>query len=239
MSLIEEALRKQREEVERDAGKREAGKRDMTQPLTLTPPPLPVTDTTPSTPDPVAAAPGRSWALVAGLFLGGALLLVLILGLLFYGWSLWRQRPEPAMGSINTAPAAATNLEAKAMTPAPPPSTASVATNPPPVPVTVPAIPSPTQAVTNLGIPSPPAPTSLKVIAAPPPKPLPVIWPRLAVSGIIGGGKRGFYAAIINGKTLCPGDTTEGVTIKSIENQKVRLVYEGEERTLSAGGIIE
>ncbi|MEI8352483.1 MAG: hypothetical protein WCG36_09270 [bacterium] len=237
MSLIEEALRKQREEVERDAGKREAGKRDMTQPLTLTPPPLPVTDTTPSTPDPVAAAPGRSWALVAGLFLGGALILVLILGLLFYGWSLWRQRPELSMGSVKTAPV--TNLAAKAMTPAPPPSPSPVATNPPPVPVIVPEIPSPTQVVTNIAIPSTPAPAPLKVVVAPPPKPRPVIWPRLSVSGIIGGGKKGFYAAIINGKTLCPGDTTEGVTIKAIENQKVRLVYEGEERTLSAGGIIE
>ena len=143
------------------------------------------------------------------------------------------------MGSVKTAPVTITNLAAKAMPPVPPPPTEPVATNPPPVPVIVPEIPSPPQAVTNVAIPSPPAPAPLKVVAAPPPKPLPVIWPRLSVSGIIGGGKKGYYAAIINGKTLCPGDTTEGVKIKAIENQKVRLVYEGEERTLSAGGIIE
>lgn len=235
MSLIEEALRKQREENERPLEKR-----DMTKPLTLTPPPLPDAETAP-TPDDASvdtAAPGRPWIMVAGLFLGGALILVLILGLLIFGWHLWQQRPSQAAVTVSTIPAVTTNLQAKAAPPAPVQLPAPVATNPPPAPIAVPEPSAPTQAVVTAAATSTNAPPPPKV-AAPPPKPLPVIWPRLTVSGIIGGGKKGYSAAIINGRTLTPGDFIEGVKVKAIEGQKVRLILEGEERSLSAGSTTE
>lgn len=236
MSLIEEALRKQREESER-----ESGKRDVSKPLTLTPPPIPPAEPSPSPDDTVGdtAAPGRPWIMVAGLFLGGTLILVLIIGLLIFGWHLWQQRPGQTAVSISTIPAVTTNVQAKAASPAPVQAPVPVATSAPPVSVAVPEPPAATQAVVTAAVtPTNTVPPPPKIVA-PPPKPLPVIWPRLTVSGIIGGGKKGYCAAIVNGRTLTPGEYVEGVKVMAVEGQKVRLVFQGEERTLSAGGTTE
>ena len=79
--------------------------------------------------------------------------------------------------------------------------------------------------------------------SVPPPAPakleLPVIWPKLVVSGIIGSSKNGRSAAIMNGQMLSPGETIEGVTIESIDKQKVKLRFSGEVKLLSVGASTE
>ena len=66
-----------------------------------------------------------------------------------------------------------------------------------------------------------------------------MIWPKLVVSGIIGSSKNGRSAAIMNGQMLSPGETIEGVTIESIDKQKVKLRYSGEVKLLSVGASTE
>lgn len=234
MSLIDEALRKQREENERLAVQR-TPPADPAPAPTL-PPPVP-----PAPPPQDAAPASRPWLMVAGLFAGGVVLVALLLWLLFYGWTLWQQRTASALASLQTLKATTTNLastaalvqaiamETKGATSAPPATVAptqSVAATPAPTPTPAPKV------VES----APPLPA-----ATPPPplKPPPVIWPRLTISGIIGGGSKGQSAAIINGKTVSPGEVIEGVKVLGIDRQRVRLLYEGEERGLTAGATTE
>jgi hypothetical protein len=68
---------------------------------------------------------------------------------------------------------------------------------------------------------------------------MPVLWPRLVVSGVIGSSKNGHSAVIINGQMLSPGDSIEGVKILSIEKQRVKLSLQDEFRYVSVGSSTE
>ncbi len=223
MSLIEEALRKQREETEQPG---HSG---------ATPPPLPHDPTPESTGE--AAVARRPWALLAGLILLGILSLAFILWLLFFGLHLWQKKPVPAPVPTPVA----TALKA--------PETPS------PVPAAAPKIEPVMVAVTNTPPAIPPAAPVTNAVASPitPPAPLvapqhtestvkvamPVLWPKLLITGIIGRNKGGQSAVIINGQMLSPGDSLEGVKIEGIEKQRAKLVFQGEVKLLSVGGTTE
>ncbi len=229
MSLIEEALRKQKEEAE-SAKKTPA-----------VPPPLPQPDSS-ATEQTNAATTTRPWRLLAGLLVSGIVIIAVILLLFFYGvFTLWRQSPVTSTMDSTNRPTTATPslatlstaLIERVLTPTNHPSATGIqvsATETQSV-TTATTTPPPT----NL----PPSPAFIQPLPAPEKAILPVIWPRLLISGIIGGGKTGHSAVIINGKMLSPGDSIENVKVVTIEKQRVKLVYAGEDRVLSAGSSTE
>ncbi|MEI6167008.1 MAG: hypothetical protein WCS52_07420 [bacterium] len=247
MSLIEEALRKQREESEKSA------------PPSPPPPPIPSPSPDEAPPDapPAEASPRRPWALLAGIAGAGVLAILFVIWLLVFGMKLWQTKPD----IVNTKGVIATHAPSLPPT-APRTNDTSKSVTPPPSPVMVPSIPKPppqeglpATPVTPppaLEAPASPAPPIIPVVekalpalkpSAPSPAPakleLPVIWPKLVVSGIIGSSKNGRSAAIMNGQMLSPGETIEGVTIESIDKQKVKLRYSGEVKLLSVGASTE
>lgn len=250
MSLIEEALRKQREETE---------KNEKPAPP---PPPEPAPETPPEPEQEQEAAARRPWAMLAGLILLGILGIAFIVWLLVFGLQLWQTTPPPAVAPQGAA--VTTNA-----TPAPaptPPAVAVPATNA--TPVVAPAAPATNIVVVPPPAPQPPAASTSQPVAvqstpgpqptgpaAPAVKPpsvaapavtpaapkiaMPVMWPKMAVTGIIGSSRGGHSAVIINGQMLSPGDTLEGVRIETIEKQRVKLSYQGEVKMLSVGGTTE
>lgn len=253
MSLIEEALRKQREETE---GAKPA-------PLHVAPPP-------PSEPPPIAprdelqsepeSAPRKTWPLLLLAGLGALALLALVAWLLVFGVGLWSTPsavPPPAVAvqvkpapvpakAVSVAPGSAAALPpASASTgglvsavSSPTPAASNVVSQSPaptvPAPVTAPApVASPSNAAPVLGASgrtsAPPA------LAVETPKP-PVVWPKLAVYGLIGGtgGRKG--AVIVNGQMLGVGEGIEGARVVAIDKDGAHLSFGGETRVLKVGG---
>lgn len=247
MSLIEEALRKQREENEKPGSATVPS-----PPAPAVPPPLP--------PElPLEEEPARrSWTLLAGIVGGGALAILFIFWLLVFGLKLWQAKPDltiiKTVISTNNTPLASPAHQSKitineaVKSPPQPPTTAVQPTTPPP-PVTLPppatiqpSVPKAQElplSTTPVAEKTPsyqkssnPAPTPAKLE-------LPILWPKIMVSGIIGSSKNGRSAAILNGQMLSPGETIEGVTIESIDKQKVKLRYNEEIKLLSVGASTE
>ena len=246
MSLIEEALRKQREENDKSGS------------VPNIPPPIPAPHTE-APPEPlVAEEPSRRpWVLLAGIAGGGIFAILLIVWLVVYGLGLWHNKPNTpvlqAAISTNTMIAAtkyqtATQTNDQAQLAATH-SNAPVAVSPAPI-IQSAAPAQPTKPQTSIiepptpvlasqaGDKANPEKTLPKMLATAKP-PLPTIWPKLIISGIIGSSKNGRSAAIINGQMLSPGENVEGVTIGAIENQKVKLIFNGEVKTLSVGASTE
>lgn len=249
MSLIEEALRKQREEVEKD------------EKSVATPPPA-IPQETPPEPKEEEAPVRRPWVMLVGLCLLGILGVALILWMLIFGLHLWNKKPAPAAApkvaaittNAATAPSPiitpkavpavvlATNASSVVATAAP--ATNAVVVPPPPPPAKQPtavetisapkvAEPHPPEAVKQ-----PPSVTNAPA-ASPAKVAMPVLWPKLLVTGIIGSSRTGHGAAIVNGQMLSPGDSLEGVKIETIEKQRVKLAFQGEVKFLSVGGSTE
>lgn len=65
----------------------------------------------------------------------------------------------------------------------------------------------------------------------------PVEWPPLSLTGVI--GERAGGSALINDEIVDFNDFIDGVRVISISKQGVELEYEGEQRFLKVGGIIE
>lgn len=239
MSLIEEALRKQREENEKPGN---------------IPPPLP---SPPSQPPPEPSSENsipevptrRPWVLLAGIAGVGMIAILFIVWLLVFGLKLWQNKPAPPpiikTVVVANAPAASAISQTvtrtnETTTLQPPPQPGHSATSAPPGMTT-----NSTLAPVQLTAPEQPAPptspqaTLLQKTNLPPPSTtkleLPVVWPKLIVSGVIGSVKSGRSAAILNGQMLSLGDTIEGVTIDAIDKQKVKLRYRGEVKTLTVG----
>jgi hypothetical protein len=197
---------------------------------------------------------------LAGIAGAGVLAILFVIWLLVFGMKLWQTKPDTmtTKGGIATnapgiplTPSAASHTNDTSKSPAPPSLPAAVPTSPKPPPQPgLPATPvTPPPAPEAPASPTPPATlTAEKALPAlkpsvPPPAPakleLPVIWPKLVVSGIIGSSKNGRSAAIMNGQMLSPGETIEGVTIESIDKQKVKLKFSGEVKLLSVGASTE
>lgn len=242
MSLIEEALRKQREESEKSES--------------APPPPLPgVPATDEAKPDgpPPELSSRRPWGLLAAIAGITVLAILFILWLLVFGLKLWQ---TPPIAGITKAPAPLAPVTPVTPAPASRTNAAAPEARTPDAPVAPPAPkPLPAEAVSPPPSPGPqtnPAAPAIPIAgkdvpalkpSAPPPAPakleLPVIWPKLVVSGIIGSSKSGRSAVIMNGQMLSPGEAIEGVTIESIDKQKVKLRYSGEVKLLAVGASTE
>jgi len=249
VSLIEEALRKQREENDKSGS------------VPNIPPPSPASHTEAPQEPLVAEEPSRRpWVMLAGIAGGGIFAILLIVWLVIYGLALWHNNSNTPLikatisnntiaASTKYQPATRTNDQTLIVTTpsnAPPPAVVC------PVPIVQSASPPAQPSKPQTSISEPPAPvlasaagdkanpekTLPKTLATAKP-PLPTIWPKLIISGIIGSSKNGRSAAIINGQMLSPGENTEGVTIGAIENQKVKLIFNGEVKTLSVGASTE
>lgn len=248
MSLIEEALRKQREENEKEGGAPVA----TPSPASLPP------DADPSEISTVEEPVRRSWALLAGIVGAGVIAILFLVWLLVFGLKLWQTKPTApstvAIGVTNAPKASVVNQSAihtnetpKPATPAPLPATAPSVPIPPPQAALPPAPATPITPHEAQAIPGPALPekpnTQNQKNSTPSPAPtkleMPVLWPKLTVSGIIGSSKSGRSAAIMNGQMLSPGESIEGVTIESIDKQKVKLRYNGEIKSLSVGASTE
>lgn len=239
MSLIEEALRKQREETEQQSEKK----------ISLAPPPPPPEEPAPEPSEETTEPAQRSWGLLIGLSLAGLLAIIAIVWLLFFGLKLWKK--DPSTSTILAAATSKVTNTTTAIKPVPAPvkpetpptvkpvtAMVPVATNTlsvaPPVTAPQPVSTNPvaaTSAVTQATAPA--------AIVAPVKMPMPVLWPRLTVSGVIGSSKNGHSAVIINGQMMSPGDLIEGVKILSIEKQRVKLSLQNEFRYVSVGSSTE
>lgn len=240
MSLIEEALRKQREEVEKD------------EKLNVTHPPEIPPETHPEPSEDITTS-RRPWAMLAGLIVLGVIGVAVVLWLLVFGLHLWQKAPAPAapqqvVASTNNAvkapsaavppkvavPVAPATNAAPVVAAVVPPTNTVVAPPPPPVVQPPPAVTPPPAPVVK-----PPVAVTNEPVATPAKVAMPVLWPKLSVTGIIGSSRTGHSAAIVNGQMLSPGDSLEGVRIEAIEKQRVKLVYQGEVKSLSVGGSTE
>jgi cytoskeletal protein RodZ len=260
VSLIEEALRKQRQETEKN-------ETQNILPDEPSPPPLPEENDGTSNPSPQR----WTWHLLAGIAGVSLILVAGILWLLFFGMKIWTTKPEGKLTRpVAAVPAtpASTNTQQEIVGTQPPKADSPGKITPTNLPPITPSVTEPSTTVTSSPVPSAAvtsAPTVAAIsVAAPagttggdepkiiiigretpvtttsvPDKLMAVIWPRLSVSGIIGtsSGSRG--AAIINGQMLGIGSTIEGVKIIAVDKQGVQLRLGDETRTLTVGGTTE
>ena len=105
---------------------------------------------------------------------------------------------------------------------------------------------APTAAVAAVTGPVAVTPAQTNVVAAPQPKLQPaaeaarpkpvekpvVIWPKLRLSGVLGGGTKSGGAAIINGRVLERGQSIDGVVVRAVDRQAIELEYQDEKRLL-------
>jgi len=223
----------------------------MRAPAPQAPAPAPAT---PPPPPPVVTSTGdapeksrRTWRLLVGI--GAALLVVvaILLWMVVYGFSLFQRTvvavpaqvalaaaPGPATQTMTALPpAAVTTVVAAVVTP-------NVSTGHPPVtstgtvavvaPVPAPAVAGTPIVATAVTRTNPPPAASPAVEALK----LPLVWPRLTVSGLMGGG-RTRSTVIVNGQMLTQGDTVDGAKIIAIEKHGVTFTFSGETRTLAVG----
>ena len=255
MSLIEEALRKQREETDRTQPAipvPQGPGRQAPNPAGGPPPPP---GSTPSAPPAIGDAPAKSrktWLLLIGV---GVLMVVAVAVLswmfIFGLWLFKAPGSAPGTGAVAVNGHSPTGAATRAVAPAPATAVTSVvavvvapvaATSRPPdtatgtVAVIAPVTPAmvataaPPVAVVTAPRVKPPAPTTTVETGK-----LPVVWPRLTVSGFMGGGRTVRSTVIINGQMLTQGETIEGAKIVAVEKRGVTLSFSGETRTLAVG----
>jgi hypothetical protein len=107
--------------------------------------------------------------------------------------------------------------------------------DPQPSPLTAPAVATPDPPDTDPPVAvEPPSPQ-------PPPQPVArvgdVTWPRLSLSGLVGGKRGG--AAIINNEVIGIGEAIEGAVVIDLTKKGATLEYQGEKQFLRVGGVIE
>ena len=274
MSLIEEALRKQREETERTqpgahaAAVPQGTGRQPPAPTGATPPappslPVPPDEATPASTPPSAPAVGdqpeknrKTWRLLVGL---GVLLLiavVVLLGMFVFGvWLFKAPVAAPGPGTVAATSRSTTGVTARVAAPTPaaaataavaavvvaiaptshPPARATgavvvaIAPAPPQTPVTAATVVATSAVVTVPPVTPPAATTTVEVVK------VPIVWPRLTVSGFMGGGRTVRSTVIINGQMLTQGDTLDGAKVVTIDKRGVTLSFSGETRTLAVG----
>lgn len=210
----------------------------------------------------------KAWPLLVGLVAGGILLICGIAWLLLFGLGMWKgkvpgkttvegkaavaQAPAaPTAGAqVETGKTAVVSATVVEATSAPPSVVAApqvpepvVATSAPPATevVVTPSVTASAGGVTTGVSATLPAATPETVAAetAKPVEVVPVFWPKLIVTGLIGSPRSGKSAAIINKQMVEPGAVIEGVKVQAIDKQGVKLSYQGETRTLSVGGSTE
>lgn len=260
MSLIQEALKRQREEQ----GQSPPPVAAQPPPAAPVPPPLPVApppaapaarpvrhnalSLAGSTPRDAAAADGAEEAGASQTEALAAaneprsrswrtLIGVLVLILLLAAGGIWMTLYAVRQLAASKQPPAAAAVQ--------PPPAAPAAPQPAPA---APAAPAPVAAVKPAPpvTPAEPAPKPQPAVEpvvqpslppAPPKPPEPKAaepWPPLTVTALVGKGARG--AAVINGKVVGVGETIEGVEVLSIGAQSVSLGYRGAQQVVKVGG---
>ena len=188
----------------------------------------------------------KTWRLLIGL---GVLMLIAVAVLAWmFVFGVWLFKvPGTATGTVAAArpPAAGTATQAVVAIPAPV-VTAKVAavTAPitPPAPVVTATVavafvaPTPAQLkppvtpIAPVAVSNPPASTgAVETVKAP------IVWPKLTVTGVMGGGRTVRGTVIVNGQMLTLGDAVDGARIVSIDKRGVTLSFSGETRTLAVG----
>lgn len=237
MSLIEEALRKQREETEKARG----GLTMQAPPnANVSPPPLPTPAQEEQEAEQEDPAPARKAVPVLIIaVVAGIVLVAGIVWLLMYGFNSKKSEVAKAPVVEKTKPAVAAEVavarvETKVATSAPVEVKAPVAISAPVTPAVTPvAIEAPVVVIGNSSATTVVASTEpAKVVQ----KVVVVVWPKLTVTGLIGASRGSKSAAIINGQMVSSGSMIEGVKVEAIDRQGVQLSYEGEVRTLAVGG---
>lgn len=241
MSLIQEALRRQREESTGSPAPSGDSKPDTgsapAAPVPSVPPPLPVHRVSPamaSAPEAAPPATGEEPKRRTVLLIVGVVLLILVLaaggiGLVTFAFKQWnaskasQRLAAPSATESNpaaTAPLNATTPEAP-HAPASTPPTAMAGSQPAPEP------------------PLPVAPTALPVAATATlaPEHALVAWPFLKVGGVVGKGLRG--AATINGRIVAVGEEIDGVEVVSIGDYGAKLEFQNEMRFVKVGNTVE
>lgn len=235
MSLIEEALRKHRQEQSAHKPVFPPPRGEEATPVNA--PVLPET---------------REPSKMRMLLLAGLNLLLVAGALAAIAWGSWRLlkhagRLPPADTSTPgrvIAPVVRTAALAIATAPAstqPPPSSAAATNREPALPsgwltsgsatgINAAAVLSTSPTPAQVTAPAAPGPLPV----APPPTPARHAWPHLAVSGIIQApGNRSI--AIVNGILLRQGETTQGATITAITKYGVKFEFEGETLYIRTG----
>lgn len=259
MSLIQEALKRQQEDADKDSvgappSGEEAGANETRDEM---PPPLPRAV-------PEADRGKRAWPTLIGVVLMRMLLIGGAVWMLYYAYLQFAgggSEPVPVEITTNSpeeggppAPPPAPEPEPEPEPEPPPkdPGSEAVEPGPEPEPITEPV--AETTPTTETGVdpapvppepspdkPSPDKPPSEKPPSekpkpeAPAPAPQPeVAWPALTVEGTVGTGANG--AAMINGQVIQVGERVQGVAVQSVGRSGVVLEYKGQTRTVRAGG---
>lgn len=232
--MIEEALRKQREETEK-------AREGLT--IQASPPPLPEQEGDLPVEEP--APERKAVPVLIAAVAGGILVLAVIVWVLLYGVNFGAGKNAKSVkpGTVGKKVEAVDRKEAKVKT------AGSTSLVPAKVTATqaVAVVSEPTSAVPVVVAPvvvTPVAATGVTVATATEVRPVVqkitvVTWPRLTITGLIGAARDGKGAAIINGQMVMPGALIEGVRVEAIGRQGVKLSFEGESKTLSVGGSTE
>lgn len=252
MSLIQEALRRQREEGSTDD--RPKAPASVTAPAPVAarttgpsrPPPLPSSTATGTAPAQAASVPvvvpepageprQRPWLALAAIVFVVLILTAGGIWLLLFALSQWHQAQKSQ--TLATQPAAAVEAPVAAVTPVQP-----VAALPGPGPVAPAPTPPPSVGPTPEAPPATPPPVGIKPAPpadiAPAPAPTDVTpWPALRVTGVVGKGLRG--AATINNRIVVVGETVEGVEVLAVGEYGAKLEYNGETRFVKVGSSTE
>lgn len=133
-------------------------------------------------------------------------------------------------------------VEKTEITPSSTPTVEQPAPTPEPVAVPVVAMPitsDPPSNTTPETHPQVNMPLATPEVVAPPPPPVkqPVVWPVLSCTGVAGRGKKG--SAFLNGQIVSVNETIEDVKVISIGERSVTLEYRGERKVLKVDGTIQ
>jgi hypothetical protein len=237
VSLIEDALKKQRAETE-TAHSGSNG-------TSAAPPPLPPAHSLQAAAPPPAGQTGRRtlWALMVA-----AAIMLVIAGVIFVIPYAKRSVLRLRNAAVTAPPVGPTDAASTVIPPVTSvvPAAVAVSATSTSVPPHVPPLP-PTPALPVSVTSTAAAPTTVTTAAAPhavalpaqpapePAQKEPLVWPHIAVSGLMGGARGNNGTAIINGQILSTGESIEGVKIVAVTKAGVTLLYAGETRVLKIG----
>ena len=247
MSLIEEALRRQHDEDDANAPGKTSPPPVGGKPSSVPPPPAKTSEEPADSPPPVPEPPleetaeepakkGRPvWVTLLAVLLGVALLLGGIAAVAIYGFTHWlKQAGEEIATELETELAKHPDIQitVEPQQPETPPTVVEVQPE-----VVTPEVATPEPPSTETTPTTPPTVVETPPTTAPIRPRVPVVWPRLALSGVMGHGPQGL--AIINREHIGIGETVNGVTVVGIQDQGVELSYKGERRFLKVGSSLD
>ncbi|MFH0879321.1 MAG: hypothetical protein V2A34_06375 [Lentisphaerota bacterium] len=234
MSLIQEALKRQQEEIGRIST--ESAERGLVPPKSAPPPvpssPQPLMETLSHEAAPSYQAPKKS-AKVLGVLAASVVLILLLLGAAGYFFMVAAKTYQagrlPPPGEQTPVVQSGEEDVSKTIVPSTPvPFAPTGKTKPTPVPAQK-ATPLPKPVRTAAPAPVKPAPVQP---AAAPQKP---VWPSMTLMGVVVKSEPQLSTAVINSSLYGINDSIEGVRIVDIRHDGVILQYGSEKRMLQLG----